>query len=359
MIDPQCFTQEWQTAKRAELGGCDPGLLEKTILAFALLDALAVRGLEFVFKGGTSLLLRLPAIRRLSIDADIICQEPPEKLDPLLAELGRTPPFSAMSEDDRGAHRVPARRHFKFVFTPLDPNNPAPFILLDVVHEKNVYPRVDRVPLRTPFLESDGALLVPTVEGLLGDKLTAFAPNTTGVPLSRAWSMQFMKQVFDVGELFDAATDLSAVRATYQMIFAVENSYRGGKFTSDQALQDTFDTAYRIALVGLAAAPKDGRDALLDAGRRQIASHLVGMNFRREEMKIAAAKAALLSSALRASTPSGLSALRYEDSKFASLKDARFAAPYAAIGKLKAIPEAMWLWSEALRLQRQSKDEAR
>jgi hypothetical protein len=70
MIDPQCFTQDWQARKRAELGGCDPVLLEKTIHAFALLDAMAARGVEFVFKGGTSLLLRLPAIRRLSIDAD-------------------------------------------------------------------------------------------------------------------------------------------------------------------------------------------------------------------------------------------------------------------------------------------------
>lgn len=53
MIADQCFTMEWQVRKRAELGGCDPVLLEKTIHAFALLDAMAARGLEFVFKGGT------------------------------------------------------------------------------------------------------------------------------------------------------------------------------------------------------------------------------------------------------------------------------------------------------------------
>src|SRR5213082_1865833 len=181
MIADQCFTNEWHARKREELGGCDPALLEKTIHAFALLDALATRGLEFVFKGGTSLLLRLPRIRRLSIDADIICQEPVEKLNRLLAATSRTPPFTGMSEDDRGEHRIPARRHFRFSYTPLDPKNPAPFVLLDVVHERNVYPHVERVRLRTAFLESDGALLVPTVEGLLGDKLTALGPNTTGV----------------------------------------------------------------------------------------------------------------------------------------------------------------------------------
>jgi hypothetical protein len=89
MIDPKCFTKIWQAQKRAELSGCDPVLLEKTIHVFALLDALASQGVDFVFEGGTSLLLRLPKIRRLSIDADIICDLPPAELDAALEEIGR------------------------------------------------------------------------------------------------------------------------------------------------------------------------------------------------------------------------------------------------------------------------------
>ncbi len=351
MIADECFSGEWQARKREELGGCDPVLLEKTIHAFTLLDALASRGLDFVFKGGTSLLLRLPRIRRLSIDADIFCHEPPEKLDALLAEASRAQPFTGMTEDDRGAHRVPSRRHFKFTYTPLDAKNPAPFVLLDVVHERNVYPHVERVPLRTAFVEGDGTLLVPTVEGLLGDKLTAFGPSTTGVPLNDRYTMQFMKQVFDVGELFDAAGDVAAVRAAYEQVFAVENGYRGGHFTVEEALQDAFDTAHRIAQVGFAVAPKDGRCELLDAGRQQLASHLVGVKFRREEMKTAAAKDALLATALRTATPPAFATLRYDDTKLASLKEAKFSADYAALGKLKAVPEAMWFWAEAMRLR--------
>jgi hypothetical protein len=256
-----------------------------------------------------------------------------------------------MTEDDRGDHRIPARRHFKFSYKPLDAKNPAPFVLLDVVHERNVYPEVERVPVRTVLVEGDCALFVPTVEGLLGDKLTAFGPNTTGVALNEKYTMQFMKQVFDIGELFDAASDVGAVRAAYNQVFAAENGYRGGKFTTETALEDAFNTAYRIAQVGFAAAPKDGRDALLDAGRKQIESHLVGVKFRREEMKTAAAKAALLTSALRAATPPAFAVLRYDDTKLAGLKDAKFDAAYSAVGKLKPIPEAMWFWVEALRLR--------
>ena len=50
----------------------DPGLIERTIYAFGLLDALCEVGLPFVFKGGTSLMLLLKKPRRLSTDIDII-----------------------------------------------------------------------------------------------------------------------------------------------------------------------------------------------------------------------------------------------------------------------------------------------
>lgn len=46
----------------------DPGLIERTMYAFGLLEALAVVGLDFTFKGGTSLLLLLPKPKRLSTD---------------------------------------------------------------------------------------------------------------------------------------------------------------------------------------------------------------------------------------------------------------------------------------------------
>ena len=171
------------------------------------------------------------------------------------------------------------------------------------------------------------------------------------MPLNDRYTMQFMKQVFDVGELFDAAGDVAAVRAAYEQVFAAENGYRGGRFTLEQALRDSFDTAHRIAQVGFAVAPKDCRCELLDAGRKQLDSHLVGVKFRREEMKTAAAKAALLATALHTATPPDFTTLRYDETKLASLKEAKFSADYAALGKLKAVPEAMWYWAEAMRLR--------
>ena len=52
----------------------DPGLIERTLYAFGLLEAFARVGMKFTFKGGTSLLLLLQKPKRLSTDIDIIVE---------------------------------------------------------------------------------------------------------------------------------------------------------------------------------------------------------------------------------------------------------------------------------------------
>ena len=47
-------------------------LLEKTIGALYLVENLANNGLDFIFKGGTSLVLLLNDLKRFSVDVDII-----------------------------------------------------------------------------------------------------------------------------------------------------------------------------------------------------------------------------------------------------------------------------------------------
>ena len=54
MFPAEVFTPAWINAKRRELGGCDPAILEKCVHALILLEHLAESGLSFLFKGGTS-----------------------------------------------------------------------------------------------------------------------------------------------------------------------------------------------------------------------------------------------------------------------------------------------------------------
>lgn len=74
MIKEHCFTDEWLDLfkKQKDHSRIDKIILEKMIYALHLLERLTANGLNFVFKGGTSLLLLLEQGNRFSIDIDII-----------------------------------------------------------------------------------------------------------------------------------------------------------------------------------------------------------------------------------------------------------------------------------------------
>ena len=58
MIDAKSHTIEWITDLRSKLRKrMDPKLIEKVIYALTLLEQLRLNNLDFVFKGGTALLL--------------------------------------------------------------------------------------------------------------------------------------------------------------------------------------------------------------------------------------------------------------------------------------------------------------
>jgi len=59
MITDHSATREWLQHAINAYRRSDPGIIEKTIMALTLLEQLAIENLQFVFKGGTSLILRV------------------------------------------------------------------------------------------------------------------------------------------------------------------------------------------------------------------------------------------------------------------------------------------------------------
>ncbi|MGD9685464.1 MAG: nucleotidyl transferase AbiEii/AbiGii toxin family protein [Desulfobacter sp.] len=358
MIHDICFTSEWLDRKKKELQGVDPGLLEKALHAFALLGHLAESELKFVFKGGTSLLLHVPIVRRLSIDIDILCSAPAAELDRILAEVAQVPPFVRYEEHERGFRGLPERRHFKFFYTSLDSRNPAPFVLLDVVEEPEVPHDVIVKPITPSILEirREIPVTIPTVESLLADKLTAFAPRTTGVPFApnngkSADTMQILKQLFDVGELFSLAEDLTAVRSVYQKVFVQENVYRGGGFAPADALEDTIQASLSLSMHTLKGVKETPEALMLVDGARKLTSHLVDHRFNLDMAKIAAAKAALIAK-LVGNEGSGSSLTVYRSIPPAvELRELEIDGDWNKLNRLKSTnPEAFWYWYQASRL---------
>lgn len=57
MISGETHTKEWLENTRNLLKGKDPILIERVIKALTLLEQLKLQGVDFIFKGGSALLL--------------------------------------------------------------------------------------------------------------------------------------------------------------------------------------------------------------------------------------------------------------------------------------------------------------
>ena len=71
MIDTSIYTSDYIQNLTDEIRA-DRNLVERSLFAFGLLEALARAEMPFIFKGGTCLLLLLNDPKRLSTDIDIV-----------------------------------------------------------------------------------------------------------------------------------------------------------------------------------------------------------------------------------------------------------------------------------------------
>ena len=101
----------------------DPVLIERTLYAFGLLEELEKVGLDFIFKGGTSLMLMLPEPRRLSTDIDIVVN-PETDIEKYIKEASEIFPFQEMHEQKRVGRNNIVKRHFKFTYNSPIRNSP-------------------------------------------------------------------------------------------------------------------------------------------------------------------------------------------------------------------------------------------
>ena len=258
----------------------DPLLIERTLYAFGLLEALVQVGLKFTFKGGTSLMLLLSKPMRLSTDIDIVV-DPGTDIDAYIEKAKIIFPFKDGGEQDRDKKGNIEKRHFKFICdSPVNAGDTL-YILLDVLFEENHYEHVIQKEIKNDLLLTEGENLivtVPTIDCALGDKLTAFAPHTTGIRFGKK-NLEIMKQFFDVSTLIDEYTDVDCVLKTYTSICSTEIGYRGITCTPSDALLDTIGSAICIGSRGKYQA-EDFPNYL--EGSRRVTNHIFKAGFTME-----------------------------------------------------------------------------
>ena len=223
MIKKYCFSKEWINGFRKEkkYSKINPPLLEKMIHALSLLQYLVKNDLEFVFKGGTSLILLLDNTGRFSVDIDILTMQNRETIESIFDKIIKDSHFSKWELDERRSFNsgIP-KAHYEFEFNSVF-SNQTNTVILDILFEKSNYPKFQTLPVKAEWVDTEEELqvTVPTVESIVGDKLTAFAPNTTGILYGSGKELEIIKQLYDLGILFDKIEDLETVNKSFQ-IFA-------------------------------------------------------------------------------------------------------------------------------------------
>jgi len=220
--------------------GSAPILLERVLYAFGLLEAISRVGLPFIFKGGTCLMLLLRKPMRLSTDIDIIVT-PGTDVNTYIKKAGKIFPFMKAEEQKRAGNNNIEKSHYKFTYiSPFSGRDVA--VLLDVLFSENCYPSLVERKIENELLMAEGPdtiVRMPDIDSILGDKLTAFAPHTIGIPFGISKELEIMKQLFDCWLLFRDMSDFNKVKQSYGRIAQAEIEYRGLSIKIKDALKDT------------------------------------------------------------------------------------------------------------------------
>ena len=350
MIDRTCFESKWITSKHRETNA-DPILIEKAIYVFELLGNLVENGINLVFKGGTGLILLIPELKRLSIDLDIITEEEDITLHEAFDIIVREGLFKKWEEDKRLAgHNVP-KRHFKFYYTSRIENRDS-HVLLDIVKMSSPFPETIEKPIIIPPLfevKKEVKVTIPTVNGFTGDKLSAFAPTTIGILYGSGKSMEIIKQLFDLGILFEHITDLKEISQTYKKIAEIESSYRNMSLPADKFLDDSIQASFLISQLGFRSIENDYTKEL-KCGIGSIKSHIIGGKYSFSNAEKDASKVACLAFLIKDGRLDidigGLTQNRGLDVE--RIKDVLLPEEFGILNKLKqSSPKSFYLWAIA------------
>ena len=186
--------------------------------------------------------------RRFSTDIDIIVS-PGTDVEGYLERAAVIWPFMQMKEDVRSENSGVEKRHFRFTYTsPL--NNKENSTLIDILYEANPYITIIAKNIDNELLiteDPDIYVRIPNANCILADKLTAFAPYTTGIKYGVNKELEIIKQLYDIAALLDYIDDITEIKSTYDKIVRTEIKYRSLDISPMDVLNDTIYTAACVA----------------------------------------------------------------------------------------------------------------
>ncbi len=371
MIKEHCFTEGWLDIfkKQKEHKRIDKAILEKMVYALHLLERIKANGLDFVFKGGTSLVILLEEGNRFSIDIDIICNTDRKTLEAILQKVVESSNFNSFELDEHRSYQsgVP-KAHYSFSFDSAIKGKYSGTILLDILIEDSIYPELAEKPIQTKWIETNSETLVilPTIDAITGDKLTAFAPNTIGIPYfkgadNQPFSMEICKQLFDLSKLFEKIDSIETVAKSFDSFAKQEIEYRKQansktELTPKLALQDTIDTCLILAKRGSGTFDEKLKFLELQKGIRAFGTGFLMLgNFRIDDAIPASARIAYLACKILYNNLSPIEYYKGQDIKELSIEN----HDWNFLNRLKRQPDksSYYYWYKVVQLLTNCEDE--
>ncbi len=350
MISNKTLHIDWIGSVSKENRNTDKILVEKVIRALLLLEGLAESGLNFIFKGGTALMLLQGSTKRLSIDIDILIDK---KINPedFFEKFFENKNFARFELQKRNTKSSIEKAHYKFYYQPIYKTAQAEeYILLNILFEKSQYQKIGAIGIDSSFVQQNGQEIkvnIPCFEDILGDKLTAFAPNTTGIPYEvngHSKVMEIIKQLYDIGNIFDNIVNIKTVSQTFKLFSKTELSYRNLKQNEADVLDDIYQTALCITTRG---AEGNGNFSALQRGITQIRAFIFSEAYQIEKAIVHAAKTAYLCKLIEYKI---IQIERFENAL--QVKDWNIEEPFSMrLNRLKkSNPEAFFYWYKTYEL---------
>lgn len=235
--DRRYFQREHFEAHR---GQAPAYLSELVVHCLELVAQLAARKLDFRFKGGNSQLVLLEAPRRLSIDVDIVTTVGKEPLTKLVEEIQRE--CDAFTKVETRAPKTKPwlpMISFKLFFNSHYQPAEEAYVMLDAVLEAPPYGGVRKQVKCGALYASNETCELPSVSGLIGDKMLCISPATCGIPLGKNKEAQRLKHVFDIGTLSRHSPDHAEIRSALHACLAQENKLQNSAWSWPEVAKDT------------------------------------------------------------------------------------------------------------------------
>ncbi len=235
--DKSYLDKDFILKKIEERGGLVQDLYERALNGLEYLSQLRDMGLDPILKGGSAVQLLIPErLQRLSIDIDLAIDCSEEEITSILKQIHNK--FNKKVYNfERVETDLPANLVLYNLYIPSWFSDTPSKIELDfLLHMPNY--KTQQTQIKTFLYESDYKVQTPTINALLGDKLTTLGPNTIGKTLDKN-PLNIGKQLYDISVLFNYSDNFKDLFDAYYDVFNFEKKNREfHSLTFEDAIND-------------------------------------------------------------------------------------------------------------------------